>query len=403
MSIPKTSHNPENLEDLPPARRRRAKRHLVPDDLDTETKEIDKVAQRTSPSFDFFLFSLLAAAILVVGIMLDTPALLILGVLIAPPLTPAIGICLGTVTGSFKFFGQRLIATLVASGLVFLVGLLGGLAARVLVIEDLTYAVSHAQVSWSHFILLVVGTVFTLLAVARQKGSPALYSVALAYELFIPLTVAGFGLGNGIPHLWPDGLVVFATHLAIVSLVGSVIFVFLGFRPLTFLGYTLGSVVTILGVILLIGLSGAGAIVGGNVALPTLSPTPVTPTPTSTPVPPTPTQTATPIPPTLTPTSTATLTPSPTTTSSPTPSSTPIYAIINAVEGTGATIREEPGFDSPRVTSLLNGNDVEIIDPNPIRKDDYDWVHIRFFVEGEELEGWVLADLIDIHSPNADW
>ncbi|RLD11923.1 MAG: hypothetical protein DRI56_00245 [Chloroflexota bacterium] len=402
MPIPKTSHNPENLEDLPPARRRRAERHLIPDDLDAETKEIDKVAQRTSPSFDFFLFSLLSAAILVVGIMLDVPALLVLGVLIAPPLTPVIGTCLGTVTGSFKFFGQRLIATLVASGLVFLVGLLGGFAARVLAIEKLTYAVSHAQVSWSHLILLVVGTIFTVLAVARQKGSPALYSVALAYELFIPLAVAGFGLGNGIPYLWPDGLVVFATHLAIVSLVGSVIFVFLGFRPLTVLGYTLGSVVTILGVILLIGLSGASAIVVENVALPTLSPTPITPTPTSTPVPPTSTPTVTPIPPTLTPTHTATFTPSPTPTSSPTPSPTPIYAIINTTEGVGATIRTAPGFDSPRLTSLLNGNAVEIIDPNPTEKDGYNWVHVRLLNE-EGQEGWVLESLILVVPPDADW
>ena len=403
MSIPKTSQDPENLRDLPPARRRRAERHLIPDDLDAETKGIDEVAQRTSPSFDFFLFSLLAAAILVVGIMLDTPALLILGVLAAPPLTPIIGISLGTVTGSFKFFGQRLSSTLLACGLVFLVGLLGGLAARILPPRELLYAVSHAQVSWSHLILLIVGTIFTVLAVALQKGSPVLPSVALAYELFIPLTVAGFGLGKGIPHLWPDGLVVFATHFAIVSLVGTVIFIFAGFRPLTFLGYTLGSVVTVLGVILLIGLSGAGAIVGGNVALPTPSPTPPTPTSSYTPLPPSPTPTVTSIPPTLTPSSIPTITFTPSPTSSPAPSPTPIYAIINASEEMGgAVIRTGPGFDSPRLTSLLNGNALEIIDPSPTEKDGYDWIHVRLFTEGRE-EGWVLASLILVGSPNADW
>lgn len=402
MSIPKTSLNPENIEDLPPARRRRAERHLVPDDLDDESKEVDKVAQRTSPSFDFFLFSLLAAAILVVGIMLDLPAFLILGVLVAPPLTPVIGVCLGTVTGSFKFFGQRLISTLVASGFVFLVGFVGGMAARVLVIENLNFAISHAQVSWSHLSLLIIGTFFTVLAVARQKGSTALYSVALAYELFIPLTVAGFGLGRKIPHLWPDGLVVFATHIAIVFLVGSIVFVVLGFRPLTFLGYTLGSVVAILGIILLIGLGGAGAIFGGNVALPTLTPTPVTPTSTPTPVPPTPTPTATPIPPTLTPTPTATLTPSPSPTNSPTPTPTPIYATINATEGSGATIREAPGFESARVTSLLNGSAVEIINPNPVEKDGYTWIHVRLLNE-EGDEGWVLESLLLVVPPDAEW
>ncbi|MBS1250100.1 MAG: hypothetical protein MAG431_01690 [Chloroflexi bacterium] len=404
MSIPKTNHNPENLDELPPARRRRAERHLVPDDLDAETKGIDKIAQRTSPSFDFFLFSLLSAAILAAGIMLDTPALLVLGVLTAPTLTPIIGICLGTVTGSFKFFGRRLLATLVASGLVFLVGFLGGLAGRVLRPQVLIYAVSHAQVSWSHLVLLVVGTVFTVLAVARKKGSPVLPSVALAYELFIPLSVAGFGLGNGTPHLWPDGLVVFATHFAIVSLVGSIIFVVLGFRPLTFLGYTLGSVVTILGIILLIGLSGAGAILGGNVALPTPSPTPPTPTATPSPVPPSATPTPSPVPPTATQSPIPTTTPTPSPTSTPSPSPTPIYATINASEETGgAVIRTGPGFDNPRLTSLLNGNAVEIIDTNPTEDEDgYHWIHIRLFTEEQE-EGWILESLLLVEPPDADW
>ncbi len=290
-----------------------------------------------------------------------------------------------------------------AGGLVFLVGLLGGLAGRILRPIELTYAVSHAQVSWSHLIVLVVGTILSVVAVARQKSSPVLPSVALAYELFIPLAVAGYGLGNKVPYLWPDGLVVFGTHLAIVSLVGTVVFVILGFRPLTFLGYTLGSVVTILGVILLVGLSSAGAIVVENVALPTPSPTPPTPTTTPSPVPPSLTPTETPLPPTGTPSPTLTITPTPSPTNSPTPSPTPIYAIINAPEQSGAIIRTGPSFEADFLTSLLNGNAVEIIDPNPVEDDKgYSWLHVRLFTEGRE-EGWVLESLIDISPPDVDW
>ena len=403
MSIPKTNHNPENLEELPPARRRRAERHLIPDDLDPDTKKVDEVAQRTSPSFDFFLFSLFAAAILAVGILLNTPALLLLGVLAAPPMTPVIGISLGTVTGSLKFFGQRFISSLLASGLVFLVGILGGLAGRALRPQETTYAISHAQVSWSHLIVLFVGTTFTVLSVVNKKHSPLLPSVALAYELFVPLTVAGFGLGRNVQYLWPDGLVVFATHLALVALLGTVIFLFLGFRPLTFLGYTLGSVVSILSIILLIGLSGAGAIFGGNVALPTSTPTPITPTATPTPIPPSSTPTPTPIPPPSTPSPPLTFTPTASTTPSPTPSPTPIYAIINASELGGAVIRTGPSFDAPRLTSLLNGNAVEIIDPNPTEDEEgYNWIHVRLFTDERE-EGWILESLIVVELPDADW
>jgi hypothetical protein len=232
--------------------------------------------------------------------------------------------------------------------------------------------------------------------VTREKISPVLPGVALAYELFIPIAVAGFGLGKGVSHLWPDGLVVFATHIALLSLLGMLVFVILGFRPLTFLGYTFGSVITILGVILLIGVSSAGAIIGGEIALPTSSPTP---TLTSTPVPPTATFTATPVPPTPTRTSTPTLTPSPTLTSTTAPSATPFYAVINASEESGgAYIRSEP--DGEVLTLLSNGNEVEVIDPTPVEANGRDWIKVRL-IDGRE--GWILLNLLAPVSPDPNW
>ncbi len=402
MSLPKTDHTPDETEDLPPARRRRAKRHLIPEDLISEAEGVEKLAHQTSPSFDFFLFSLLSGAILALGVLLDSPAVFVLGALAAPPLTPLIGISLGTVTGSIKFFSHRLISTLIASSFVFLVGILGGYASRVYPEQDLNLSINHAQVSWSHLTLLVVGSIFTTLSLVQKKSSPVLPSVALAYELYIPLSIAGFGLGSGKPYLFPDGLVVFATHLVIVSIIGTFLLFVLGFRPLTFLGYTLGSVVTILGVIALIGLSSAGAIFGGNVALPTPTPTS---TFTLTPLPPTATATSTPLPPTITPTPTV---PTPTPTPPTTPTSTitltptPIYALINASEEAGgARIRSEPRIDANWVDTLMNGNLVEIIDPTTVLDDSgRRWVNVRL---DDGREGWILESLILVATPEPDW
>jgi hypothetical protein len=39
-------------------------------------------------------------------------------------------------------------------------------------------------------------------------------SVAIAYELYLPLAAAGFGLSSRIQNLWPDGLVIFTVYLA---------------------------------------------------------------------------------------------------------------------------------------------------------------------------------------------
>lgn len=402
MSIPKTHQSPDDKNDLPPARRRRARRNLIPDDLVSEAEGVEKLAHQTSPSFDFFLFSFLSAAILSVGILFDSPPLFVLGALAAPTLTPIIGISLGAVTGSMKFFSRRLVGSMIASGFVFLVGVLAGYASRVYPQDTFNFAINHAQVSWPHILLLVAGTIFTTLSLVQKRSNPTLPSVALAYELYIPLSIAGFGLGSGSPHLFPDGFVVFGTHLAVVSLLGTTLLFIMGFRPLTFLGYTLGSVVTILGMIALIGLSSAGAIFGGNVALPTSTPTPSA---TSTPIPPTLTASSTPAPPTATltptvPTKTPTLTITPTDTITPKP--TPIYAIISAPEDyRGATIRSEPTSSSAPIDFLSNGYMIEIIDPLPVVDESgLRYIHVRL---EDGREGWALESVIQVATPEPNW
>lgn len=401
MSLPKSDQFPDDEQKLPPARRRRANRGLIPDDLKAEVKNIDRLARETIPTFNFFLFSLLSAAILTMGILLDAPALLILGVLAAPALTPFVGVPLGAATGSIRFFGQRLAGTLIAGGFVFLVGILGGYAAPVFPNTQYKNIIHHALISWPHLLLLVTGTLFTIQGVMKKDSDPGIPSIALAYELFIPLAIAGVGLGSGEEFLWPDGLVVFSIHLAILILVGFTVFLALGVRPLSVLGYTLGSVVAILGIVAVIGFSSIGAAFSGNIAIP--SPIP-TSTFTPTPLPPTATATMTPIPPTPTltptiPTSTATLPPTPTSTITPQP--TPMYGEINASgEYGGATIRSEPKSDSNRVITLLNGHIVQILNPNPSVDDlGRSWLNVRY----EELEGWVLENAILLATPVPNW
>lgn len=406
MSLPKTDQFPDDPEDLSPSRRRRAGRGLVPEDLVSIAEDIENLAHSTIPSFDFFLFSLLAAAIITASILADSPALLVLGALAAPPLTPFIGISLGTATGSIKFFSQRFAGSIVASGFVFLVGILGGYATFVLKTPRIQFLIYNARVSWTHLILLIAGTIYSIFSIKRQGQIPVIASVALAYELYVPLAIAGFGFGSGQPHLWPDGLVVFGIHLAVLAITGTIVFMLLGIKPLSFIGYSLGSVVAILAIVLVIGLSSAGAIVGGKIAMPTLEPT-ITQTPTL--VPPTSTPTLTPIPPTFTPSPTvptATSTPLPTATHTITPKPTPFYAeIAVSEEYAGAFIRSDPSLESQILTSLVNGTVIEILNPSPSYDEQgRNWLNIRFMNEdGEEQDGWVIENLLMISTPSPEW
>jgi hypothetical protein len=382
---------PEDPEQLPPARRRRARRLLVPLDVDERANFVEQVARRASASFDFFLFSLLAGLVFAVGLLLDTTAVLLLGALLAPAMTPAVGISLGTVLGSMRFFLRSLIALGIGSALVFAAGMGGSYATRFILPEQLTQAHLQTQLSPLNFLVVAIGSIFTCLKLARSPNRPILASVALAYGLYLPLTGAGIGYMTGIPYLFPDGLLVFAIYLAWSAFLGALTLAILGFRPLTLFGYTLGGTVTLLSVILLVGLGGAGAAIGANVALPT--PVPPTPTVTFT-ASPTNTMTHTPIPPTetATPTLTPTHTPTPTLTVTPTPR--PVYALVEAGEGGGAYLRQAPGLQAPILGVVSNGTMVQVLTEQPVVEDNASWHQV---LTSDDREGWVMEMLLDFN------
>jgi len=403
MDLPKTEQIPDEPKNLPPARKRRAGRQLTPVSTTNKDTILDQIARRISPSFDTFLYSLLSAIVITFGIIVDSPAILVLGILFAPTMTSIVGLSLGTVTGSFKFFVRSVISLVIICVLIILISTLGGYLASTLGRVEFIQVYYHSQLSWRNILVLSAGIILTTISTIRYKRRAAVAGVALSYEIFLPLSIAGFGLGSGIPHLWPDGLVVFAVHLALASLLGAITLVIMGFRPLTLFGFTLGGAVTLVLIIFFLGLSGVGAAFWGQVALPTLIPTSTsTLTPT---LPPTNTltQSATPIPPTGTqlPTTTPSITPSPSDT--PIPSPTPVYAIVNAeAEYGGAFIRSAPEIYNPDtiIKSILNGTLVEVLSEKPEIVDGFEWLEVRI---PDGTEGWMLQSILLAATPAPNW
>jgi hypothetical protein len=401
MNLPKIEQTPDDPQRLPPARKRRAGRLLTPLTYTDRESFLDEVALRVSPSFDLFLFSLLAALTICVGLIIDSPGILVLGVLFAPTMTPILGLSLGTVTGSTRFFGRSVISILIICVLVLLVGILAGYLTNLFGPSDMILVYYHSQLSWHNLLVLATGVILTTISLVRSKRRASVANVALSYEIFLPLSVAGFGLGSGMPHLWPDGLVVFAIHLALASLLGAVTLVFLGFRPLTLFGFTLGGVAVLVAVVLLLGLSGVGAAFWGQVAIPTPIPTAShTPTVTTSPTA-TSTSTSTPVPPsaTLPPTATSSITPTPSDT--PIPSPTSVYALVSVPEELrGAFLREAPGFSEEIITSALNGTLIEILGDVPVEADKVMWIHVRL---PDGREGWMLQSALIAATPAPNW
>lgn len=358
---------------------------------------LDQVAHRSSPSFDFFLFSLLAGAVIAVGYLLDSQPLLVLGAILSPLMAPVLGLSLGTVIGSIRFFFRSAVGLLIGSFLVFSVGALAGYASRLWTGLDFSQAHLNSQLSWATLILVGFGAAMTAAAMVRSERSAALPSVALAYGLYLPLSAAGIGLGSAERFLFPDGMVIFIQYLSFAVVIAALTFVIFGFRPLTIFGYTIWAVVLLLGIVLLVGISGVGASFGAQIALPTNTPslTPtqtLTMTPSLTPLPPTATatQTLTPVPPTLTSTSTSTHIPTP----------TPIVALVNAEQGGGAHLRAEPGFQAESITILPNGTPVQVMPEDPVQVGGGIWISVR---TSQGDEGWILQILLVTATPAPDW
>lgn len=227
----------------------------------------------------------------------------------------------------------------------------------------------------------------------------------LAYELYLPLAVAGFGLSSGLPGLWPGGLVVFGVHLAWAVLLGIISLAILKFHPLTSFGYSLGAVVGLTTMILLVSLGNFKMPVWNSTstALPLPSPATatvtgtLTVTSTVTPLPPTLTLTSPPLTATLTRTPTRTLVPSLTPTQTITPEPTPLWAIVKA--STGAFVRAEPKSNSAVVAGVLDGSLVQV-KPGVMLESNLVWVHI---ITSKGEEGWILQYLLVTATPAPGW
>ena len=238
--------------------------------------------------------------------------------------------------------------------------------------------------------------------VPKQRSLVA--SVALAYEIYLPIGVAGFGLTSKISGLFPEALKVAGVNLFWVLLVGAIVLIILKLRPFTFFGFLLTAALVGAGVYALVITSALGSAVQRQVApFVTRTPKPTTADPnvilftTSTLTPsPRVSSVATP---TLNGTPTNTLIPSPTATVTITPKPTPVWAKVYSEKYSGVIVRKEPGLNGAQLTSLLNNAIVQVL-PDTQTVDSYVWAHV---VLEDGREGWIVRNLLVTATPVPNW
>lgn len=412
MTIPTSEPILPEEKPLPPARKRRQQRIITPQSSSEERAAyLHELSHRVTPSVDFYLFNLLAAAVLFLAILLDAPALYILTVLLAPFMVPVVGMSLAVAMGSLRFFLRSFIVTLIGGAIFFLSGLAAGVIAHRLVDWSLLQVSDHSVFSWPDLLVLTLGACLTALLLVRSRQKPLVASVALVYELYVPLGMAGFGLSSGRAGLFPDGLLVFGVHLAWAILIGTITLAFAGFKPRKIFGFGLALLLTLAALLSVLWITGIGSSFLLPRAQTTEAPEPtlplidtpqvaaISPAPADTlpPAPSNPTASSTPAPQSAT--ATRTLQPSPTPTETLTPLPTPVWAKIHAEQGGGAYVRAEPSYDSRSLTSLLNDSIVQVISA-PVNTDGVFWVNIR---TATGIEGWVVQYLLRTATPAPGW
>ena len=385
----------------PRARRRKRGQLHIPRDAEGRATLLAALAHRAYPTYELFVFAALSGSILALGYLMDSQALLLFGVLVAPLLLPWVGLLLGTVTGSLRFFFETLMALFLSALLVFGIGLLAGFAARAFLPRTFEQAFAHSRLWWPDLIILALGAMILTVSFVRSESKPFLPSVVLAYEFFLPLASGGLGLGSGLPGLWPHGVLVFVVHFAWAGIFGLLALLALRITPVSASAFVFTFAVGLLQLAVLVVLMS-----GGNWTAPfpaqVLAPAQASAAAAGTsedtspgssdasalaPATPLLAPTATPAPPTLEPTRPPTHTPTITLTIEP----TPIYAQVDAPRG-GAVLRSTPGGDG--ITTLDNFTFVEIL-PETEEYSGYTWVHVIAITNGDRREGWIVQQYLE--------
>jgi len=411
MSLQTSEPLNQDEDKLPPARRRRSRRNLLPQGTNSRLDFFKELSHQATASLEFFVLALVAAIVTGVALVTDSPAFYVLAALLAPFLAPVVGLSLATLVGSISFFFQSLIGMLISSMFFFGGGLLAGFFANGGQPDNYFLAHHLAYVSIADLMLLSFGMVMSVYYLVRNPNrKPNLVSAALAFELFIPAAVAGFGLSSGIPGMFNSALITFLVHLAWATLLGALTLAILGLRPNDMAGYAMSGGLVVVCLI-------AAILINGSVQLPQMPhlESAMLPT-TSVVLTKAPTETQEPtitrgvtatvediVETTTLEKPTATLTRAiPTATNTPTPTNTPtlkatpepVLAWIYAREGQGAYFRSSPYLNATAVegyTTLLNRTYVKLYET--VTNEDGEWGHIRL-VTDDSIEGWVLRSLL---------
>ncbi len=382
--------NPDEPLPVETVHRKRRKRSTLSDYTGEQAAILEALRHIFYPSIDFWIYSFLSGLVIGLAVLTNSLPLFVLAAVIAPFLAPSLGLAFATISGSLRNFFQVLGGVLIGLLLVIFSSALVGWVSPGSNSQNLGNSREIIQFSWIGLAVVFVGAILTTIFLLRSQNNKAMASsVILAYTIYIPLGISGFGLSENASGLWPQGFYLSLLHLTWTIIIGVFTFGASGLRPKNFTSFFLGAALLV---------AGAAGLLSYNMAPSStdispeikISPTSLIQTEANE-------ESATPvqIKPTTIPSATRTPTIIKTSTPAVTAQPTSVFAIIKA-EGNGAIVRLEPDLNAPSaLTPLMDGTEVKVL-PDIVEKGNITWIRIRT-IDGKE--GWILKDLLATVTP----
>lgn len=387
MSLPTSETIPDDFNALSPAQKRRI-RYAIKRASETEVQVfLTELKRRATPSFEFFLLSVLGSLISAVAILLDSSLLLFAAAIASPFLVPIIGLALSPALKSISFFLKSLVSIVICAAVYFVGGVFAGLISRLLPIKTLTQLPLITSSNWISWLVLIAAAILCAFFFVRHENNPRLIGTLLVFLIMLPVSAAGIYLFMEDAPSWTSALHLSAMHLISAVSIMSLVFLFLWLRPKNSIGWLFFLAFIIIAIVLVLTQTTIAQPVPEAIFTKPLPTNTLTATPTSTNTPPPPTATNTS-------TSTFTLTPTQTATQTLTSTPTPIWAIVNSE--IGAVIRDEPDLDANWVASAQNGALIRMLFEK-VQTGTQTWVKV---IAADGTIGWMLRSLLVTATPS---
>ena len=211
----------------------------------------------------FFTLMTFASVIASMGVITDSTAVVIGAMLIAPLMTPLMGMALSLVMGWPRRLGRSALIAFGGIGVAIGIGLLLGLTAPTVIdVGTNSQILSRATPTVLDLITAVAAGAAGAYGLSRPDVSDSLPGVAIAISLVPPLTAVGISYSQGEWAAGNGALLLFATNMLAILIIGALTFVFTGVAPIERLADNQQRVRTAVGAV-----AGVAAIVLGSLML----------------------------------------------------------------------------------------------------------------------------------------